>query len=281
MPVLAAATGALIIKMWRLGWVARAGLVPLIGFQVVWGGDLPLLDSRGSRIKSAMDLIATGHENKAKTRFDDYRRSYVALGEATPKDAKLLFHLAYDALGTDRDILLDRPGFQGLISYEKVHTPRELFDYYRSMGITHVVLDSRESNAAVQQTEILLRTLLRRYASSGGGFGAYHLYSLPKSAPPTERPYQVIALGVSGYSPGLYPIEHLGTVEYLGGDVKKYSPPDRRASAEDWDSLLAAAHCVLMRRDYPINDSNRTKLMSQFESVDSWGGDVTLYVRRR
>ena len=182
MPVLACVTGAIIVKLWRLGWLARAGLIPLVGFQVVWGGDLPLFDGRGDRMRSAMDLIAAGDLGKAKTRFDDYRRLYVDLGKATPESARLLLHLGHDSLGINRDLWLDRPGFQGLISYQSVRSARELYEYYRSLGITHVILDGREDHAAAEQDEALIRILLRRHALSLGTFGPYNLFELPEIA---------------------------------------------------------------------------------------------------
>jgi len=281
MPVLACVVGALIVKSWQLGWVARAGLIPVIAYQVVWAADLPLFDSRGDRIKASMDLIASGIDKRAKKRFDEYRRSYVELGEAVPVTSRLLMHLGYDALGVNREVWLDRPGFQGLISYQGIKNPRELFDYYRSMGITHVVLDSREDHAATEQDEMLIRILLRRHAVSKGGFGPYNLYALPQSAPPTEHPYQVLALGVTGYAPGLYPIEHLGTSEYLGGDVKTYPPPSKAVTLEGAASLVANSDLILTRQSYPMDAQLRGAIEAQFEVVDHWKDELQLYSRRR
>ena len=281
MPVLACVTGALIFKLWHLGWLARAGLIPLVAFQVVWASDLPLFDSRGERIKNAMDLIASGIDGRAKTRFDDYRRLYVDLGAAVPESSRLLLHLGYDALGINREVWLDRPGFQGQISYQNVHTARELFDYYRSMGITHVILDAREDHAAAEQDEILIRILIRRNAVSMGLFGSYHLFALPKSPPRAERPYQVLALGASAYPPGLYPIENLGNIEYLGGEFKKYGPPAQAATAENAASLLTSADVVLMRKDYPASEQFRAAINARYELIDNWKEELALYVRRR
>jgi hypothetical protein len=280
MPVLACVTGALIIKLWHLGWLARAGLIPLVAFQIVWASDLPLFDSRGERIKSAMDLIASGIDGRAKKRFDEYRRSYIDLAEAVPERSRLLLHLGYDALGINREVWLDRPGFQGQVSYQNVHNARELFDYYRSMGITHFILDSREDHAAAEQDEILIRILIRRHAVSMGSFGAYHLFALPQSPPPAERPYQVLALGVTGYPPGLYPIENLGVIEYLGGEFKKYGPPARAATTESASSLLNLADVVLMRKDYATSEQFRSTITAQYEPIDNWKEELALYLRR-
>ena len=280
MPVLACVTGALIVKLWRFGWLARVGLIPLVGFQVVWGGDLPLFDGRGDRMRSAMDLIAAGDLGKAKTRFDEYRRLYVDLGEAVPDNSRLLLHLGHDALGIDRELWLDRPGFQGLISYQNVRSARELYDYYRSLGITHVILDGREDHAAAVQDEALFRILVRQHAKSLGTFGSYNLFELPRSSPPAENPYKVLALGISGYTAGLYPIEHLGTIEYLAGNLKKYSSPQEPYTPANAASLLARADVVVMRRDFTIEEQLRSAITSQFESVDNWKEDIALYHRR-
>lgn len=281
MPVLACVTGALIVKLWKLGWLARTGLVPLVAFQVIWGADLPLFDSRGDRIRNAMDLIASGIEGHAKKRFDDYRRSYVQLGEAVPQDSRLLLHLGYDSIGINREVWLDRPGFQGLITGQGIHNPRELFDYYHSLKITHLVLDAREDHAAAEQDEILIRILLRRYANSMGGYGAYHLFAMPNAPPPAEHPYQVLALGVSGYAAGLYPIDSMGTIEYLGGNLKKYNPPKQAASPTNAAILINEADVVLMRKDTAMGVPFNNALLAQFESVNNWKDDLNLYLRRR
>ncbi len=281
MPVLACVTGGLIVKMWQLGWLARVGLVPLIGFQVAWGGDLPVFDGRGDRIRSAMELVASGQEGHAKERFDGYRSQYVALGEAASENARLLLHLGHDALGIDREVWLDRPGFQGLVSYQAARSPRELFDYYQSLGITHVILDAREDHPAIVQDEILIRTLLHRYAASRGKFGPYQLWALPKWAPANEPPYNALALGVTAYSPGLYSIQRLNAVEYLGGEWKQYRPPEQPATPSNLTSLLAAASTVVMKRDYAVSDEFRDLLNSQFDLVNNWAGECALYVKRR
>ena len=197
-----------------------------------------------------------------------------------PVDSKLLIHLGYDAVGIERRVWIDRPGFQGLIWYGNLHNARELFDYYYSLGITHVALDVREDHPAVVQDEIILRTLLRRHSTPKGTFGAYHLFALPKDPPPAEKAYTVLALGVTAYTPGVYPIERLNTVEYLGGEWKQYGAPDTTAPPENVAALLGTVNVVVMRRGYPVSPEFQSQLSAQFQTVDEWAGDSSLFIRR-
>ncbi len=57
LPLLVASTAAVIARAWALGPVVRAGLVPLIALQVVWGGDALVYDAH-TRIAAAFDSRA-------------------------------------------------------------------------------------------------------------------------------------------------------------------------------------------------------------------------------
>ena len=90
----------------------------------------------------------------------------------------------------------------------------------------------------------------------------------------------VLALGITGYKAGRYPIEHLGTSEYLGWDLKKYSPPKEPFTTANSVSLLTNANVVMMRKDYAISEQFRSELLSKFDNVNNWKDDIALYYRR-
>jgi hypothetical protein len=69
MPVVVCVTAGLLVALWRLGWLARVGLIPLVALQVVWGADAPFYAGH-DRIQSSIDLIRSGFEGRAKTRFE-------------------------------------------------------------------------------------------------------------------------------------------------------------------------------------------------------------------
>jgi hypothetical protein len=277
MPVMVCVTGALLIQLWQLGWLARLGVVPLVALQLAWGGDAPFYGIR-DQINGAMDLARSTYDGRGKSRFDGYRRDFVAVGKALPRDAKVLLHGSHASLGIDRDTLQDVMGFQGLISYHKVRSPRELFDYLRSLGITHmtrtqVVWDSS------RQEQILLDLFLSRHGVPVGNFSGISVSAMPTQPPPVEQPYHVLCLGLDGYANGLYPIEALNVNEHLDQKFRHYPAPKRPLDRSDAAELLGGANIVLVRNPGSYLDV-AAMLFPAFESIPTHG-DALVYARRR
>ena len=225
MPVMICATTALIIKCWQLGALARLGLVPLVALQVVWGADAAFYNGH-DRMSSALSLIRSGYEGRSHTRFRDYRHDFLAIGEALPPNARVLLHTSHQSLGIDRDIVLDWIGYQAYITYDHVHTPRELYDYYRARGITHLLHMAGVRPAGTRQEEVLWDAFIQRYARSIGSYGGYKLLAMPDKPPPVTAPYRVAVIDLPGYSDGIYPIERLNTNEYLASQLRHYQTPE-------------------------------------------------------
>lgn len=281
-PILAAVAGATIICAWELGILARAGLVLLVGMQIVWGGDAPFY-SAFERIVDTMDMIRSGYEGKAKTRFDKYQRSQVELSKKLPANAVVLFHNSRLSLGVNRTVLQDLPGFQGLISYREVKTPRQLCQLYQSFGITHIVHERGAWPAWSKQEEVVFAAFLARHA--GGAFlaGEYEVVEVPSELPPDEPPYRVLSLGVSGYGDGVYPVETMGTVDPLPDRFKSYAKPAEPATAETAGSSDVIDHvdAVLVGSGTAVPVALAAALQSQFLQVFSFSGRFSVYVRQR
>ena len=282
MPILVCVTGALLVGLWRLGWLARVGLVPLVALQLIWGADVPFLPADGSycsgsdRLSSSIALIRSGYQGRAKSRFESYFSNYVAIGMGLPETAKVLLHEAHLSLGINRDVLLDMAGFQGLITYDHLRSPRELFDYYRSLGITHI-LDGPGHGEATRQELALYYLFLTRYCESMNNTGG-RVFALPSAPPPFEAPYQVLSLGVHGYTDGLYPIESLNAAEHLPEYLRKYDAPAQPLTPTNTSSLLRLAQVVLSGTS-GHTDIN-AELTNAFEQIHTADG-VTVYARRR
>lgn len=279
MPILVASTGALIVGLWRLGWLARLGLIPLVGMQLVWGGDA-FFYSNHPNVKASIDLIRSGADRRAKQRMDGYRWDYVAISKALPKDAKVVLHTSHLSLGIDRDVFQDWAGYQGLISYHTARTPRELHDYFKKLGMTHLLEASPARPASTRQEEVLFDTYVDRYASFVTSAGGFRLKAVASEPPPEEAPYQVLCLGLGGYADGLYPIETLTTVEHLPDRVKTYARPHTAATAENLDELLAQASAVLSNGSGDLLSRAQSKLTEEFDYIRR-GPDVTVHRRRR
>jgi hypothetical protein len=247
LPLLMTTAAAIIVLGWRLGRVARMGIVALVGFQLLWGGDA-FFYSANDRVRSALELIVSGFNGRAKTRFATYRNEYIQLGRALPPDAKVLLHAEHVSLGFDRTVLLDWAGFQGLIDYRGLNNVRELHERLRSFGITHIVHIPGARAASSKAEEVLFAAYVNRYAQRVGAFGGFQLLALPAQPPPiTERWRALVLGGVAGYGNGLYDITQLGVLESFPPAHQRYpgalfpAPPDK-----DLGDLLARAHAVVV-----------------------------------
>jgi hypothetical protein len=223
MPVMVVITGALIIRLWRLSWLARIAVVPLVALQIVWGSDALFYSSHG-RVESAMTLLRSSYDNTSKQLFEGYRKSFRDIHDALPKGSRVLLHNAHPNLGIDHDLYLDGLGYQGLITYDRMHTPAEVYAFFRTLGITHLIFDPHGFRAPTKQQEVLWNALIRGMHSLGQ-FGNYKVLELPKEGPKPEPAWRVALFGVHGYADGIYPIERLNTDEELPHKLQRYAHP--------------------------------------------------------
>lgn len=282
MPVLVCVTGALVVQLWRLGRMARFGLAPLLALQIVWGGDA-LFYSGHERIRASIDLIRSGFEGRAAQRFDGYRASFAAIKRVLPQNAVVLLHTSHTTLGIDRDVLFDWTGFQALITYERIHTPRELYTYLRSFGITHLLFElPMRLPAPSKQEEVVWNALVTGYCESLGQFGSYRLVRLPDQPPPEETGYRVATLGLWGYADGIYPIEHMGTIESLPGPLQRFKRPTQPmpAAAAERTPLLESMDAIFVAPRFPLERPDREALQRNFKRVVQYGDRYALYLRK-
>lgn len=281
MPLMACVAGALLVRAWRLGWLARAGLAPLVLLQVVWGADTLFYSGHG-RLQSSVDLIRTGFEGNAKGRLDGYRSTYLALKAAIPEHARVLLHTSHVSLGIDREIIQDWAGFQGFISYDGVKSVRELYDYYRARGITHILFEPGARGAPSKQEEIMFNALVLRHTEPLGSFGHYRLLRLPDQPPAAEAPYQAVMLGMGSYGDGVYPVEALSTHEGLPRHLQRYASPSQPvpAAREERQQVLARADAILVGATTVLPAADEALLKKRFVVAVRYGGHFTVYVRR-
>ncbi|HEV8247233.1 MAG TPA: hypothetical protein VGP93_15755, partial [Polyangiaceae bacterium] len=280
MPLMVCVTGAILVQLWRLGWLARVGILPLVALQIVWGGDA-LFYSSQERIQGAFALIRSGFDGKSQTRLDGYRDPYVRIGKALPENARLMLHTTHLNLGINREIVLDWAGFQGLIDYHPVRTPRQLFDYYRSLGITHFLYEPRVRGSSSKQEEVVWNALVSRYAKRVLNVGGYSLLSMPQDPPPEEPSYQVASIGMNGYADGTYPIESMNTIEYLPAPYQKFNPPAIPLPTDPQERVetVLRADAVFIGPKAP-DELLISALDKKFTSALKLSGAFTLYLKK-
>ncbi|MEO8180611.1 MAG: hypothetical protein ABI895_17385 [Deltaproteobacteria bacterium] len=279
MPILVATTAALLVGVLQLGWLARLAIAPIVLFQIVWGADAVFYSSK-DRIDAALNLIVTGFNGGGQTRFDRYRAPYLQVGRALPRDAKVLLHMSHISLGVDRELVLDWAGFQGLISYSRLHDMSELAELYRRHGITHLLYTPGERPDSSIQGEVLFQSLVRWLGQPLLVAGGLRLLRLPEVLPPVEPAYKVLTFDLFGYGSGVFPIDRLNTIEYLPADKLWYSAPEAPVPADAAGLEALNADAVVVGASAKLNRPQQAFLAQRFVAAVAYGQKYTVYLRR-
>jgi hypothetical protein len=276
LPVLVVVTAALLVRAWELGWFARIGVAALVIIQIAWGTGLYF--SGAERMNGALHLLKSAMEGRSREILKGYRSQYVALGEALPKNAKILLHYNHPSLGFNRTVYLDWVPFQDQIDYRKFRTPRDLYDRLRAVGITHLVWIQGSRPATSHAEEILWGifsdSLQQRQRQQ---FGEFTMAPMPATPPPAEAPYQVLVLGVPDLPDGLYPIQALTSNGHLPPELQFHARPSKTAYTPA--ALIDEAKVVLVGTPSGLDGSANEKLNREFRPVQAAGGARVL-VRR-
>ncbi len=276
-PIIAAATTALLILIWELGAVARLGVVALVGLQVVWSGD-SLFYSQESRLVSAMKLISSGYDKRLESR-NEFRQPYQDIDRAVPDDAKLLMHPHPVVLGINKTMLNDLPGHQGLISYAGLGGPTAMKAYYESLGVTHVI-DQVGAPASSKRDEILFMEFMRSGRSER--FGHLSMLAVADSHPrPDVEHYRVFAMGIPNYKSGVYDLQKMGAYEYVDPIVVEYGTPETPMPPADEGRLplLSEANAVLVSSPAILTSEEQATLRASF-TLARQHPPFQLYLRR-
>lgn len=281
MPVLVCVTGAIVIMSWQMGWWARIGLVPVVTLQLVWGSDA-LFFSQQERLNQAMDLIKSGYEGNAHKRFADFRGWHLRATRALPVDARVVLHTELTSLGLKREVLLDNTGFQGLFHYDHLETPRQMYQYFKTFGVTHMIDLPDGAAAPTSQEEVLWDILIARYATKVEDIGALRISKMPDAPPPEAAPLRVVSIGQEGYQDGIYPITKLSTIRFLPEWERRYAEPDEKLNEDKrrWHEVIAKADAVIVQKGSHVVNPAKALLKDQFTIVRDLRGEFTVYAKK-
>lgn len=279
LPYLVCVTAALLARLWGMGILARVGVGVLVGFQVVSSADAVFYTAQAN-FQSTMHLLASGFEGRPATRYAGFRATHRAIGDALPKDARVLLHTHHPSLGINREIILDWTGHQGLVSYAHVSTVRDLVQYYHSLGVTHVLYVPGEWPAPSRKEEVLFDGFTRNYATDVRTFAPYRLLAVPAQPPPKRSPMTVATLGMPGYSDGLYSVDQMDVNENIPVQLRVYPPPKQIATTNaEREVVLRAADAALVGAGRAMTPQE-TSLLATFQRIRSYAGLFTVYMKR-
>jgi hypothetical protein len=183
-------------------------------------------------------------------------------------------HTNHVSLGINHPVILDYLGFQGVIDYRLFRTPRDVYDRFRALGVTHVAWVGGRSTAT-RQEEILFGVFVE-LLHPRQQFGEYAVAPMPASPPPVENAYEVLVAGVSGLPDGLYPIESLSSSDLLPPAMRFNAGP-RKGGAPA--TLLGEARVVLIGASASIDAATNERLNREFRPIQVAGSDRVLLRR--
>jgi hypothetical protein len=210
-PWMAAATAAMLVYIWRSGWLARAAMLPILLLTVVWSGDVYFWPTHNmvndSPLHVASNLMASGFlGTRDRLRVNAPFSNY---GETLPKGARVLLHETGLQLGLGVDTVSD--DWQSGLSYVALTTPAKIDAELRRMGVTHVLYNRDFSNGRFSLgSDIAFYAYATRFTHSPDDRGALRLAHMPSSPPPAAFDDEVIYVACDGpYRRGVYGVADL------------------------------------------------------------------------
>jgi hypothetical protein len=263
-PLMAAATAAIFVLMWRTGRASRVALGGLIAGQILWAGDIYFIPTHAmirSPIKATVDFLATGYQKHFERR-ERWFGSFSIVANDLPPRSRVVLHEIREHVGIGASTISDFVGWQGGISYGRLKSPRETYDLLKGMGATHLLWDTTTSKSwDTFAADIVFYDFALRYGVAPKAYGKMTLAEMPKEPPPEDaRPDVVAFLGCEakkGYKSGLYTLADMH-VPVFGRDVRYPAPrtpgPSKSLSVEEM--LDAATFVVLDPECHPMPDSH-------------------------
>ncbi len=269
--LLIAVSGALMIKVWELGWIARLGLVPLVGLQLFWGGDAMLFYG-AKQLKVALNLIAGGYDGRKDEQRFSTGKKLQQLTAATPPDAVILARNYKALLGLDRMVLMDLRATQDYVSYSHLRDASELWKLYHDRGVTHLLYPDGDRRPVRWNNTILFAELFHHYAQGEKRFGNLVLGKMPAAPPPPSAPYRVLTRRLTGYPDGVYNVEQLDIDERFPASARPKLKPSRAFSERDAEDILAEVDAVAFSSGAPLSGQAGEALDRDFERVERFSG---------
>lgn len=266
-------SGALLVRGWGLGLMARFGLALLVSVQLMWGADAPWVYA-DKRIRDATDLIKRGYTRGSDGRFN-YFGSAAALTNAFPEDALILGRYFKANLGFDRAMLNTHRSIQSYIDFRKLKNPRDLWQISKDRGVTHLLYPDGQRKPTVVQ-DIVLFDALAEISEDRKKVAGNVIVRLSDRPPANTANFLVLVKGLKEYKDGLFNVRNL-SVE----DGKKATPSNkakRVLSRENVVSLLEQADAVYLRGTSLPGDNDKA-LDRDFKRVERFGS-LNLWLRR-
>ena len=285
-PLMAACTAATLILVFRQQRRTIRGLViGLVGLQLALGADVYFIATHamtGSAVKRSVDLLGMGYQGKFADRFAIEPR-WVALSNAIPEGARILFHDIHTHLGSEREGVRDLALWQSGINYSTSKRPEDVHRWLKEMGVTHIVtIAGRSTGNDRLASDLIFYDYVYRRAKRLDDVEGLHVFELP--IVPKDVPYRDKALVVSCNSGNSYDVHHLADLARPSiGPLSRvrYEPLTTTKEVAELGGLYAEVDFVVVgnKCDTPPGLNSRFKKVAERPKRGSVPA-VNLYIRQ-
>ena len=211
LPVMVACTVAALSLVWNRRRLAMRALVAgLVGFQIIWGADIPFFPTHNlihdSPIRLLTNFLASGFL-RTPSRLRLYGDEGL-VAERLPRDANLLVHETNMHIGYDARSVNDQ--WQSRLSYATLASPAEIYRELADLKITHVTWEAKLSGWNSLGNDLAFMGFALNYTLEPQVMGQLTLARFPPSSPPAPFNDRVAMLGCgTPYATGFYRIQNM------------------------------------------------------------------------
>lgn len=211
LPVMVACTVSTLGLAWQRRTLAVRGLIiALLGFQIVWGGDVPFFPTHNlindSPIRLVSGFLASGFlrtPNRLRLFGDEG-----LVAERLPRDANLLVHETNMHVGFGVRAVNDQ--WQSRISYAALASPAAIYRELADMKVTHLVWEAKATGWNSVGSDLAFMSFVLNHAVEPEVFGTFTLARFPAAPPPETFNDRVAVLACNNpFSNGFYRIHDL------------------------------------------------------------------------
>jgi hypothetical protein len=285
LPWMAASVAAALVLIWRSGVVGRLACVPLVGAQIIWGGDVyfyptdPML--RESPIKSTVDLMSAYFRGDSR-RLSPYG-GWFDIGSALPKGSKVLVHHSHVHLGLQAMSVSDWEGWQGGISYGQLGSPRAIYSQLADWGVTHLVWGGDVASDSLAG-DLAFWRFAKLFAAEPTVFrDGLTLVKMPAVAPPNDASPDTVLIRACGeakpYADGVYMLSDLTLGANVSDPASAPAPRLRLEGARDPRREAALESVQLLVLERACDPAIASLTPASFKAIGA-RGPLELWARR-
>ncbi len=213
LPWMAACVAASLLLAWqKRHFIVRTLIVGLVAVQVLWGGDVPFFPTHNllgdSPIRHVSNFLASGFL-RTPHRFRFFGDPG-EMGEALPKDARILLHNIYPA---SVGVHFVNDLWQGRINYGMLGSPYAIYRELSDLNVNYVAWATKTGLAWTSLAhDLAFSNFAANFVVSPRIAGTLSFGKMPSAAPPKEFNDRVaISSCGSPHRSGWYSLKNLGS----------------------------------------------------------------------